>query len=326
MGKSKVIVSDDRFSGDYGIEREVLAAAGAELEVLKDESDAAFLDAARESDGLLVNLRQIDAEIIRSLPKCRVFSRYGVGYDNIDLAAASKAGIWVANVPDYSTEEVSDQALGLLLACARFLVAKDKALHSGKWNYFGAGRINRIRGTTLGLVGYGNIARRFHRKASGLDFGEVLVCDPLIGEETIGAAGGKKCTLDELVSRADFISVHAPLLPETRHLIGPDQIARMKETAILVNTSRGPLVDEAALAAALEAGRIRAAGLDVFETEPLPMDSPLRKLENVVLTDHCSYYSEEAIRELKEKAALNIAAALAGKKPPYAVNKDILPR
>ena len=324
MKSFKVVVSDDRFGGDYRIEESVLRSAGAELVVSGNDSD--FLEAAGQADAVLVNLRKIDAAVIEKLPKCRILSRYGVGYDNIDVPAASRAGIWVSNVPDYSIEEVSDQALALLMACARLIVVKDKAVRSGHWNYFGGMRVNRICGTTLGLVGYGAIARRFHRKASGLDFKDVLVYDPFVDKDTIEALGGEKRELDEVVSRSDFISVHAPLNPGTRHLVGESQIALMKPNAIIINTSRGPVVDETALCSALSDGRIRAAGLDVFETEPLPAGSPLRSLENVVLSDHCSYYSEESTAELKEKAARNIASVLKGERPQYPIDGGIVPR
>jgi len=326
MGTPSVIVSDDRFGKDYRIEASVLSAAGVRLELLEDESDEAFLRAARTADGILVNLRKIDSGVIDGLENCRVLARYGVGYDNVDVEAASRAGIWVANVPDYCVEEVSDQALALLLACARLTVVKDKAIRAGKWNYLGGMRINRIRGSTLGIVGYGAIGRRTHQKASGLSFGEVLVCDPYVDAEVIEAAGGRKRDLREVAARCDFLSVHAPLTPDTRHLISKELVESMKPTAILVNTSRGPILDEAALCSALRDGRIRAAGLDVFETEPLPSASPLRLLDNVVLSDHCAYYSEEAIAELKEKAARNIVSVLRDGKPLYPVNTQMVPR
>lgn len=326
MIQATVLVSDDRFGKDYGVEEAVLSEAGMRLELLGDESDESFLKAARNADGILVNLRKLDERAIRGLGRCRVLSRYGVGYDNVDLAAASAAGIWVANVPDYSIEEVSDQALALLLACARLIVVKDRAVRSGQWNYRAGIRINRIAGSTLGIIGYGSIARRFHCKAAALGFGEVLVYDPFVAADAIEGAGAKKAELADLAAKSDYISVHAPLTPDTKHLVGAGLIGRMKPNATLINTSRGPLVDEMALAAALQSGKIRAAGLDVFETEPLPADSPLRGLDNAVLSDHCSYYSEEAIVELKEKAARNIVAALRDGKPLYPVNRNFVPR
>lgn len=321
-----VVVSDDRFGGDYRVEEAVLSKAGIGLEVLGEVSDAEFSEAAKRADGMLVNLRKMDAAAIAGLARCRVLSRYGVGYDNVDVEAATRAGIWVANVPDYSVEEVSDQALALLLACARLVVAKDRAIRAGHWNYRAGTRITRIKGTTLGLIGYGHIARRFHEKAKGLAFGRTLVYDPFVDAATIEAAGGKKCGLAELAAQAEYISVHAPLAAATRHLVDAALLASMKPCATLINTSRGPLVDEAALTEALGAGKLRAAGLDVFEVEPLPKDSPLRSMDNVVLSDHCSYYSEEAIVELKEKAARNVASVLSGGEPPYPLNRGLSPR
>ena len=326
MGKPRIIVSDDRYAGNYEIERDVLAAAGMELHLLPDESEAAFLREAEAADGILVNLRRIDAPVINRLAKCRILSRYGVGYDNVDLQAAAAAGIWVANVPDYSKEEVSDQATALLLACARLVVYKDRSIRAGRWDDFGGQRVNRIAGSTLGLIGYGRTARRLHEKLAGFNFAEVLVYDPYVDEPGIAARGGEKCELRDLLSRSDFVSVHPPLTSETRHLLGEKEFALMKPNAILINTSRGPVVDQAALCEALLSRRIRAAGLDVYEQEPLAADSPLRTMDNVVLSDHCSYYSEESIVELKEKAARNIVAVIREGKPLFPVNDVKTPR
>ncbi len=326
MGDIRVIVSDDRYAGNYEIERGVLAAAGMELRLLPEESESCFLREAAEADGILVNLRKIDASVIGRLGKCRILSRYGVGYDNIDLDAAAAAGIWVSNVPDYSKEEVSDQATALLLACARLIVYKDKSIRAGKWDDFGGQRVNRIAGSVLGLIGYGRTARRLHEKLAGFNFAKVLVYDPYVDERTIADRGGEKCGLRDLLGSSDFVSVHPPLTSETRHLLGEKEFALMKPNAILVNTSRGPVVDQAALCAALLSHKIRAAGLDVYEQEPLAADSPLRTMDNVVLSDHCSYYSEESIVELKEKAARNVVAAIRGGRPTYPVNDVRVPR
>jgi len=209
--------------------------------------------------------------------------------------------------------------------CTRLVVFKDKALRSGHWDYFGGMRVNRIKGQTLGLVGYGNIARRFHEKVTGLSFGQILVYDPFVDAERIASRGGEKCELADLVSRSDYISVHAPLTPDTRHLIGEREFNLMKKGATIVNTARGAVIDEAALCSALSAGKIRAAGLDVFEVEPLPADSPLRTMDNVVLSDHCSYYSLEAIAELKEKAARNISSVISDGYPISQLTKSLLP-
>jgi D-3-phosphoglycerate dehydrogenase len=193
-------------------------------------------------------------------------------------------------------------------------------VRSGGWNVSPALLPHRLVGRTLGLLGYGGIARSLHRKVGGFGFGRVLVCDPFVQPKLIEAQGAVPVDLAGLLAQSDYLSVHVPLSPQTRHLIGAEQLAGLKSGAILINTSRGSLVDEAALIDALRTGRLAGAGLDVFEEEPLPVGSPLRTLDNVILTDHTGWYSEESVAELKTKAAKNVAAVLAGGPPIYPVN------
>lgn len=319
MAKFTVVVTDDRY-GAYAEETAVLAEVGAELVVRDFKAEDEAIAGLAAADGALVNLFPMSARIINALGRCRVLSRYGVGFDNVDVPAATAKGIWVARVPDYSIEDVSDQALALLLACVRGVAYKDRAVRAGRWNVHKEVPTRRVAGRTLGLVGYGAIARCLHRKTSGFNLARTLVYDPYVKPEAIRAAGAEPTDLERLLRESDYVSVHVPLGPETRGLIGERQLSLMKGAAVLVNTSRGPVVDERALAAALAARRIAAAGLDVFETEPLAADSPLRKLENVVLSDHAGWYSEESVPELKTKAARNVAAVLAGGTPAYPVN------
>lgn len=316
----RVAVTDDRYGGAYDEERAVLAELGAELAVNDFKSEDEAIAGLAAADGVLVNLFPMSARVISSLRRCRVLSRYGVGFDNVDVAAATAKGIWVARVPDYSIEDVSDQALALLLACVRGVAYKDRGVRAGRWNMHKEVPTHRIAGRTLGLVGYGAIARCLHRKVSGFGLARVLVVDPYVDAAAVRKAGAEPVDLDRLLRESDYVSVHVPLGPETRGMIGAREIGLMKPAAILVNTSRGPVVDERAVAAALAERRIAAAGLDVFETEPLAADSPLRRLENVVLSDHAGWYSEESVPELKSKAARNVAAVLAGGKPAYPVN------
>jgi D-3-phosphoglycerate dehydrogenase len=270
---------------------------------------------------VLLNLARLDAAAIGRLKRCKVISRYGVGYDNVDVEAATRAGIWVANVQHYAKEDVSDHALALLLACARRVTERDRAIRRGEWNTTARLKGYRLAGKTLGLIGYGDIARCLHRKVSGFGLARVLVSDPFVDESAVRAAGAEPVTLERLLAESDMISVHAPLAPSTRGMIGAPQLASLKPGAILVNTSRGPLIDEAAIAAALRDGKLACAGLDVFEQEPLPAASPLKSLENVVLTDHVGWYTEESIVELKTGAARNVAEVLAGRPPVYPINK-----
>ncbi len=320
MARHRVIALDDRF-GSYGEETEVLAAVDAEIVNVRTPIEQADAQVVAEAEGVLLNLFRLDAAGLARLKRCRVISRYGVGYDNVDVEAATRAGIWVANVQHYAKEDVSDHALALLLSCVRRVTERDRAVRSGEWNTTTRLKGARLAGKVLGLVGYGDIARCLHRKVSGFALARVLVSDPYVDDATVRAAGAEPATLERLLAESDFVSVHAPLLPATRGMIGAPQLAAMKKSAILVNTSRGPLVDERALARALRDGVIWCAGLDVFEQEPLPEDSPLRGLANIVLTDHVGWYSDESIVELKRGAARNVAEVLQGRPPVYPINK-----
>jgi len=320
VSRFTVIIADDRYAS-YREEEEVLGELDAEIRVFRSGSADDARKAFAAADGILVNLYPITAELIDSLDGCRVISRYGVGYDNVDVEAATRRGIWVTFVPDYCFEEVADHALALLLCCIRKIGYKDRMIRQGKWNLHRDQPCYRVEGKTLGILGYGNAAHTLLRKVSGLGFGRVLMCDPYVRASTIKAAGAAPVDLRVLLAESDCISVHVPLTPETRHMIGRAELALVKPGAILVNTARGPVLDETALAEALSSGRLGGAGLDVFETEPLPESSALRKLDTVVFTDHAGWYSEESVVELKTKAARNVAAVLAGDRPPYPVNQ-----
>ncbi len=317
--KHRVVVLDDGYAS-YETERAVLAEVDAELELRPCRGDAAkaAVEMAK-ADGVLVRETPIDAAAIAGT-KAKIIVRYGVGYDNIDTAAAAARGIAVSNVPDYGTEEVSDHALALMLAAIRRIPEADRRVRAKAWGVPMDRKVHRIRDGTLGLIGYGRIGAAFHRKAAGLGFARVLVHDPFLKASPEGA---ELASLDAVATEADAISLHAPLSNATRHIVGRAFLAQVKPTLVLVNTSRGGLVDEAALVAALSEGRILGAGLDVYETEPLRADSPLRGLDNVVLTDHAAWYSEAAIADLQRKAAEEVARVLKGEKPLHQVN---LPR
>lgn len=319
MAGFKVIVTDDRY-GSYEEEKTVLKEIGASVEVHNLGNEGQTIEILRDADGILVNLHPLPATVIQELQKCRVISRYGVGYDNVSVETATAKGIWVARVPDYCLEDVSDQALALLLGCVRKVAFKDRRIREGAWNLHREQPSYRITGKTLGLIGYGAIARTLHRKISGFGLGRVLVFDPYLDPKKIEENGAESATLRSLLKNSDYISVHAPLNDGTQGLIGSRELSLMKKTAILVNTSRGPLLEEKAVAEALANGKIAAAGLDVFEAEPLPAESPLRQLDNVILSDHTGWYSEESVTELKTKAAQNVLAVLNGGKPIYPVN------
>lgn len=304
---------------DYQCEQEVLAEVGATFEVIPCAGDAVNVaERIRDCSALLVRESRIAANVIESMPRLQAIVRYGIGVDNIDLDCARRRRIKVANVPDYGTEEVSDQALALLLAVSRRVTTRNRDVRAGRWNVGRAEPMYRMAGRTLGLVGYGRIARAVERKLRAFGIARVLVHDPNVQQMP---AGAHPADLDTLCRESDYISLHAPLNTGTHHLLDARRIGLMKPTAVIVNTARGPLIDEAALVAALREGRLLGAGLDVLEREPPSADNPLLALDNVVLSDHTGWYSEESMRDLQRGAAAEVARVLCGQDPIHWVNR-----
>jgi len=324
MTEFKVVITDLGYA-TYEPEREQLATAGKiELVLAECVTEADVAGACKDADGVITRLAPVGPDAINAMEKCRVIARYGVGVDNVDIPAATAKGIPVCNVRAYCNEDVSDHALALLMSCVRRTASRDKQVRAGEWDIGSKEPVYRVAGKTLGLVGYGGIPRVLHRKVSGFGLKEVLIFDPYVSDDDAKAAGVRKVSLDELCTESDFISVHAPLNDETRHMIGPDQFGKMKKTAILINTSRGPVVHPLALLEALKHGYIASAGIDVYDPEPPPKDSPLFELPNVVLTDHTGWYSEESQLELQTSAAKNVALVLSGQPPLFCVNPGVL--
>ncbi|HEX5936189.1 MAG TPA: C-terminal binding protein [Actinomycetota bacterium] len=320
-----VAVTDHVFP-DLEQERTLLSAAGHELRFGSNASTVEEVRRAVEgADAVLNCYAPMPADVIRGLEGCVVIARYGIGIDTIDLDVATERGIVVTNVPDYCIDEVSDHALALILSLVRGVTRLDRRVRAGSWAPNDARPLHRIRGRTLGLVGFGRIARGLAAKAAGLGY-RVVTTDPFVPDDAIRGAGAEPRSQDELLAEADVISIHAPLTPESMHLIGEPQLARMKPGAILVNTSRGPLVDLDALRHALAAGRLGGAGLDVLESEPPAADDPLLRRDDVIVTPHAAFYSEESLAELQRKAVEQVIEALAGRVPPYAVNAEALGR
>ncbi|HEY8607805.1 MAG TPA: C-terminal binding protein [Noviherbaspirillum sp.] len=313
----KVVVIDGGYDR-YDIEAAVLRGVGASVVLRPCDGDAVRVHkAVVDADAVMVRESPVDAAAIMAMRKCRAIVRYGIGVDNIDLDAARLRRIAVANVPDYGTEEVSDQALALLMAVARRIVTRDGEVRSGAWNIGPAQKMYRLAGKTLGLVGYGRIAAAFARKMRGVGVNRVLVHDPYATLPPEVEA----TDMDRLCAEADIVSLHAPLTPDTRHILDRRRIGLLRPAAIVVNTARGPLIDEAALAQALQEGRLFGAGLDVFAEEPVARDNPLLRLRNVVVSDHTGWYSEEAIQDLQRKAAEEVARVLAGGTPNNWLNR-----
>ncbi len=295
----------------------------AELRLAGEATPEAILEVARQADGLLVTYAKITGEMIAQLEKCKVIGRFGIGVDNIDIAAATKAGIVVTYVPDYCFDEVSDHAMALLLDLARKVSFSNALVQAGRWEMKATVPMNRLRGRTLGLAGFGNIPQLVAPKAQAFGM-EVIAFDPYVDKALAASRGVRLVDFDTLLAQSDFISVHAPLTDETKNMFGAEAFAKMKPTAFLVNTARGPLVDTDALARALDDGEIGGAALDVVPVEPLPANSPLLGRDNLVLTPHTAFYSEDALLDLQTKAATDVASVLAGKQPKYPINPEVL--
>src|SRR4030081_872767 len=297
----------------------VLARVDFELRVAKSASAADILAVAQDADAILVTYAKLPGELLRQLQRCKVIGRFGLGVDNIDTKAAAELGIVVTYVPDYCMHEVSDHAMALLLGLARKIAFSNKLVQAGRWEMPSGGPLRRLAGQVLGLIGFGNIPRALAPKAKafGLD---VIAHDPYAAKDVLAACGVEAVSFETLLARSDFISVHAPLTQATRGLLDAAAFARMKKGAAIVNTARGPLIDEPALVAALDSGNIGAAALDVVAPEPLPKDSALLGRDNVILTPHTAFYSVEALDELQTKCASDVARVLSGEKPIYPIS------
>jgi D-3-phosphoglycerate dehydrogenase len=313
----KVVLTDQVFP-TLTVERRILGSIGADLEVLEDSSADSIAERARDAEALLTTYAPIGADLMGSLEKCRVISRYGIGVDNIDLDAARSRGIVVTNVPDYCVEEVADHTIALLLAVTRKVVKGDHVVRAGGWGIAELREVHRLRGRTLGLVGFGHIGRAVALRAA--TFGLSLrVYDPYLSSEaTKGLEVARDDDLESLLAAADIVSIHAPLVADTRGMFDAHTIGSMKAGAVLLNTSRGPIVDTKALVSALVGGHLSGAALDVFDTEP-PDATVLEGHDNLVATPHSAFYSEEAIEESQTKASEAIVAVLKGEEPRYRV-------
>jgi len=313
MSTYKVVVSDQVFPS-VDLERGLLAEIDAELIVASGDQEE-VLGVAADADGILNTYLPWDASAIDRLEQCKVIARYGIGFDNVDLEAASNAGIIVTNVPDYSVQEVATHALALMLAALRKVVDADQSARTGVWGIQNFRPIRRLSTLTVGLVGYGRIARNLAAPVEALG-ATVVTHDPYLSEDP---GLPPLLELDELLATSDVVSLHVPLTEETRGMINETSIGRMKPGAILINTSRGPLVEFAALSSALSEGKLSAAALDVFEVEPVDT-ALLEGVPNLIATPHMAYYSEEALQESQRKAATQVIKVLTGEAPDYQVN------
>jgi D-3-phosphoglycerate dehydrogenase len=310
----RVVITDARFAqGRFDIERSELARIGADL-VIATGTREEVLTAAADADALLTTFFELDAAAIAGLSRCRVISRYGVGYDQIDVAAAARSGITVTYCPEYCTEEVAAHALALILMLVRRLPQADHFVRSGEWGAPRLGPILRLSETTVGIVGYGRIGRRLAASLQQLRV-RLLVHDPRYED---GDVDIPLVSLDQLLRSSDVVSLHAPLSAATRGMIGSAQLGVMRESAVLVNTARGSLVVLEDLLDALRAGRLRGAALDVFPVEP-PDPAAFAGVPNLIVSPHLAYYSDAAVRELQRTAARQVVQVLSGQAPDFPV-------
>jgi D-3-phosphoglycerate dehydrogenase len=301
-------------------DREALVAHGIELIERSCPTEEELIEHGREADALLVIGEPLTAKVIDALDRCRVIARFGAGLDNVDIDAATAKGIQVTYVPGASVEEVSDHALAMIFSLARRMPDLDAATRSGNWGVLGElPPFRRLVDQTVGVIGLGRIGQVLARKVRGLGM-DLVAYDPFLDDAAVSALGARPLTLDELLATSDYVSIHTPLTPGTRHLIGAAELARMKPTACLINVARGGVVDQAALVAALGEGRLAGAGVDVFEAEPLSLDDPLLALDNVILSPHAAHHSLESMNELRGRVIADVAAVLAGEEPRFPVN------
>jgi len=319
------VVTTDYSSVHFGFYEQEIARAGAVLVPAQCTTDEELIAAARHADGLIHEYFPLTRRVIERLERCRVIAHHGIGVDKIDVAAATEHGICVANVIDASLDETSDHLLGMFLACSRRFFELDRAVREGRWHYQACGPIHQLRGQVLSFVGFGRIPRLVCRKAAPLGV-RFLAYARRPSPDLESEFGVKFAPLELVLARADFLSVNLPFAPETRNFIGSAELSQMKASAYLLNISRGQVVDEIALVAALQERRLAGAALDVFEHEPLDSSSPLFAMHNVLLTPHCAWYSEEAKEDVERKTARQVARVLSGGWPDALVNPDVRSR
>lgn len=299
---------------------ELLEGIGARLLERNCTTEDEVIEGGREADALIVISAPISARVIAELRRCRVIGRFGAGLDNVDVEAATAAGVQVVNVPAASMEEVSDHALAMIFALSRRLTVLGAAVRDGRWDSLEGGEgVHRLKTCTVGVIGLGHIGGLLARKLAALGI-ETIAYDPFASEEALAACSAVAADLHELMRRSDFVSVHAPLTAQTRYMIGAEEIALMKPSAYLVNVSRGGIVDQAALTEALLTGRIAGAGIDAFEHEPPSVDDPLMSMPNVIITPHSAYHSLESVEELRHTVVADVVGVLSGSPPLNPVN------
>lgn len=318
---AKIIITDCDFE-NTDFEEELCRKAGVELEVFQDRTPEAIIEHAADADGVITSYGEFPRRVFEALPNLKVVSRTGVGYDSIDVPAATEHGCAVCTAPGYGTEVVSDHAITLALCVLRRINEIDADMRNGVWDYARTRPLGQVRGRTFGVVGMGEIGRATARKAHGLGF-KVICCSRSLVPGRRTPEGYDIVTYEELLQKADVVSLHTALTKDTFHMLDAERIALMKEGAVVVNTARGPVIDTDALAEALCQGRLWGAGIDVFEGEPVDFDSPICKAPHTVLTSHAAYWSEESGLELRTRTTQSAIDVVLGKRPADCLNPQV---
>jgi D-3-phosphoglycerate dehydrogenase len=317
-----IVLVTDHPALTAAIEARMLETINAEIRIASTGQEDELLELVVDADAILTCFRRVSAGVIRRGSGLQVIGRYGVGIDNIDVAAATERGIPVTNVPEYCTDEVAEHAIALMLTLARRTAVYDASVRAGGWDIAIGMPIHRLAGRVLGIVGFGHVGRAVASRASGLGL-RVVVTDRSLTATEAASAGVESVELDDLLVSSDVVSLHVPLTRQTRHLLDAPRLALMKPGALLINCARGGVVDLDAITDSLRTGHLAGAGLDVFDPERLPPDHPLMSMANTVLTPHVAFYSEESISELQRQATQNVMDVLAGR-PANLVNPEVL--
>lgn len=319
--KFKVVLTDYEWP-DLEIEQSILSKIGAEFVPAHCVSEDEVIGIARDADAIITEYAPLTRRVIEQLEHCKIISMNAAGYDNVDVKAATKAGILVVNCPDYCYDEVADHTMALLLACVRGIVRFDRKIQEKVWDFSSAGRIDRIKGSTLGLLGFGGNARSIAKRARAFGM-RVIAFDPYVSDEIFKRKGVNRVTFEAIFVESDFISINLPRTPETINLISQKELSLMKNSAYIVNTSRGSILDEKALFSALQQGIIRGAATDVMEKEPPDFENPLFSCDNLIITPHAAFYSEEALADVRTRAAQQVVRVCEGKWPKPIVNNEL---
>jgi D-3-phosphoglycerate dehydrogenase len=320
MTKFKVVLTDNIFP-DLIIEREMLKEVDAEFIEVTDHSK--LKDECRDADAVINTYEQMTKDIINGMEKCRLIIRNGIGVNTIDVNACNAKGIMVANIPTYCLDEVATHAMALLLCLNRKITLLNDTVKSGVWDVKKAIPVYSLQNKVLGLMGFGKIPRILNIKAKAFGM-NVIAYDPYVSEEEVAKEGAKKVSLEELVKESDYLSIHSPLTPETKGVFNLGLFCQMKKTAYIINTARGPVINEPELAQALKEGLIAGAGLDVLLKDEVDLSNPLLKMDNVIITPHASWYSEESMMRRRTQTVENVISVLKGGEPYSLINRKAL--